>query len=186
MSFSIYILPILFNLKFIYSTSDDRAAVFVLASIGEAACCLGAVRIGRSRSGGDAFCTAHEIHAVKHDNPSAMRAAQFNIRSAARNFPLIRSAGMVLSHLNFVAEIEFRQHLHVLRSFGRCTAYADCPQESPQAPGKHSPHGGVGSAVRFIISHLCKKWNTNRGKDLTLVKKNSGTGGIRTCSSAFG
>lgn len=45
---------------------------------------------------------------------------------------------------------------------------------------------GVGSAVRFIISHLCKKWNTNRGKDLTLVKKNSGTGGIRTCSSAFG
>jgi len=45
---------------------------------------------------------------------------------------------------------------------------------------------GVGSAVRFIISHLCKKWNTNRGKDLTLVKKNNGTGGIRTCSSAFG
>ena len=154
-------------MKFIYSSSDDRAALFVLTSIGEADCCSGAVRIGRSRSGGDAFCTAHEIHAVKHDNPSAMRAAQFNIRSAARNFPLIRSAGMVLSHLNFVAEIEFRQHLHVLRSSGRCTASADCPQESPQAPASTLRTGcRFGCSFYYITSMQKMEYESRQRFDI--------------------
>jgi hypothetical protein len=93
---------------------------------------------------------------------TAMRAAQFNIRSAARNFPLIRSAGMVLSHLNFVAEIEFRQHLHVLRSFGRCTASADCPQESPQAPASTLRTGCRFGCSFYYITSMQKMEHESR------------------------
>ena len=92
----------------------------------------------------------------------SMRAAQFNIRSAARNFPLIRSAGMVLSHLNFVAEIEFRQHLHVLRSFGRCTASADCPQESPQAPASTLRTGCRFGCSFYYITSMQKMEHESR------------------------
>ena len=71
-------------------------------------------------------------------------------------------AGMVLSHLNFVAESEFRQHLHVLRSFGRCTASADCPQESPQAPASTLRTGCRFGCSFYYITSMQKMEHESR------------------------